>query len=757
MVVARAEPWATRTRVSPLDVRFSQMKIRHLFGDGRRVADAVPLIRVERCTEEEAIEHGATWKLEAPFPCIEIIRWRCKLRDKATGRGKVDPDTGEELFDSQVHWFTLDNRRLYCLQEAALRVWPERCVVDVAEILSGPSSHMRSLRKFRTLDLGRGVAIGSRADGVDFVQWNWQAAIGIDDDQDPQDGRSVSGRGSSAPGSGGGGERRADDSVLRHLSSLQQGDYERIETSKRLSWILRRGARSLHVAIDKDGWVKVADLLELDVLNCRHAPKFLEMVTASNKQKRRYELKRVDEATFIRATGKVSSREAASRKLQREVPIASKVDAERQKSRQCGAQVGGSGVALGTHIYSEAGNSKAMGSLGDAPAGSGSMVGGGAPRPRSAVAPPAVTGTLVEGVGGSSVAADRGAGRGEARAGPMATVVAGGTMPRLEVTDAEAPPRQGVDSPAASAADSTKPLDRVGRERMAGGGNASLPLQPGATLVATLAAAVPGKGAATAATATATRGGAATRRGTGGAAVTTEEGKRKKGDEGKRPPPVFGGAPRVDNPHLASMIAMYQMQAMHQMHAMYQRQAMYSQYQMQAMHQMHAMRQMQALQQMQAMHEGQVMHELHTHSEEVSPGACDGSIEAKIQEARDVAWGRFGEDPEGPAAMIAEARDAAAATRERGGGGAVARDTPAAVDVVVRIAEAREAARGRCSGGGVGGGWVATTGSAAVRPTAGAAQGSAAGGKGVVADTADIEAKIAKALDAARERSGAKA
>merc|ERR1719183_2792469 len=93
---------------------------------------------------------------------IEVIRWKCKLRDSNTGRPKVDPVTGEDLYDSQEHWFTLDNRRLYCLQEAALRIWPERCVAEVAVIISGPHAHMRELRKFRTLDCGRSAKIGSR-------------------------------------------------------------------------------------------------------------------------------------------------------------------------------------------------------------------------------------------------------------------------------------------------------------------------------------------------------------------------------------------------------------------------------------------------------------------------------------------------------------------------------------------------------------------------------------------------------------------
>ena len=44
--------------------------------------------------------YGAQWHLEAPFPPIEVMRWRCKLRDDATGRPLVDPKTGEQFLDS---------------------------------------------------------------------------------------------------------------------------------------------------------------------------------------------------------------------------------------------------------------------------------------------------------------------------------------------------------------------------------------------------------------------------------------------------------------------------------------------------------------------------------------------------------------------------------------------------------------------------------------------------------------------------------
>ena len=57
--------------------------------------------------------------------------------------------------------FTLDNRRLYCLQRAAASVWPERCVCEVLELAAGgpktptPAPKARS-RARGFLDLGAG-------------------------------------------------------------------------------------------------------------------------------------------------------------------------------------------------------------------------------------------------------------------------------------------------------------------------------------------------------------------------------------------------------------------------------------------------------------------------------------------------------------------------------------------------------------------------------------------------------------------------
>mmetsp|Transcript_37967 Transcript_37967/g.88036 ORF Transcript_37967/g.88036 Transcript_37967/m.88036 type:complete len:341 (+) Transcript_37967:3-1025(+) len=149
--------------------------MRNLFADGRLIEDAAEAIKPVRRSAEEAELYDAAWKLEAPFPPIEVLRWRCKLRDETTGRPLLD-DRGREMFEQEESWFTLDNRRLFCLQKAALRMWPEQCTADViAEVRK--DRRMREIRKFRTMDNGESIMVGSIVDGVPFERWGWRAEV----------------------------------------------------------------------------------------------------------------------------------------------------------------------------------------------------------------------------------------------------------------------------------------------------------------------------------------------------------------------------------------------------------------------------------------------------------------------------------------------------------------------------------------------------------------------------------------------------
>jgi len=176
-------------QLCPLELRFSQKKMRNVFADGRLIEDAVELVKPVSRPPDEAALYEAPWWLEAPFPPIEVLRWRCKLRDETTGRPLLDK-SGREIFEESESWFTLDNRRLYCLQKVAARLWPERCTVDViAEIRK--DRRMREIRKFRTLDSGESIMVGSRVDGVPFKRWAWRVHVACNNGR----GRGGAGRG----------------------------------------------------------------------------------------------------------------------------------------------------------------------------------------------------------------------------------------------------------------------------------------------------------------------------------------------------------------------------------------------------------------------------------------------------------------------------------------------------------------------------------------------------------------------------------
>jgi len=332
------------SRIDPLEIRFSQMKMRHLFGDGRRLADTVLEVREEKCSQAERAEYGVDYKLIFPFPQIEVIRWKCKLRDAKTGRPKVDKNTGEDVYDSEDHWFTLDNRRLYCLQEAAMRVWPQRCVAEVALIISGPHAHMRELRKFRTLDRGCSAMIGSRADGVLFVRWSWREKAGLDESDDSDSEAELLPEVRLPPGSKP--QKAKDQSVFDHLASLEPDDYERIELSKKLSWILRHGAwnssgRCNNIKISDDGWVLSTDLLQCESLKGVSLSRLMEVVTESNKQKFRYDTRSSKDGMLIRASGRKGRKDKGEKT--RDVPATSG-GAKGGKAGSKGAEAKGSGA-----------------------------------------------------------------------------------------------------------------------------------------------------------------------------------------------------------------------------------------------------------------------------------------------------------------------------------------------------------------------------------------------------------------------------
>ncbi|CAL1160787.1 unnamed protein product, partial [Cladocopium goreaui] len=166
--------------MSPLEVHFSQMRANPHFRDGRSLDKAIEEIeKVPWSGSSPKDADKPVWLLKAPFPPIEVMKWRCKLRDEATGRPLVDPQTGGELLDAEDRWFTLDNRRLYCLQKVAVSLWPDRAVAEVCCLPSTKVTKMRQLKKFRTLDRGCTILVGNRVGGPMLGRWSWRETAGI--------------------------------------------------------------------------------------------------------------------------------------------------------------------------------------------------------------------------------------------------------------------------------------------------------------------------------------------------------------------------------------------------------------------------------------------------------------------------------------------------------------------------------------------------------------------------------------------------
>mmetsp|Transcript_115197 Transcript_115197/g.246178 ORF Transcript_115197/g.246178 Transcript_115197/m.246178 type:complete len:389 (-) Transcript_115197:29-1195(-) len=154
----------------PLAVRFSQFRIRPTFQDGRLVERSLQQIEALPWPLDDSYDVF----LSAPFPPIEIIRWRPKLRTE-DGSTRVDED-GMILFGESC-WFTFDNRRLYCLQVAAAKVWPRR-VAAIVHVMHDLPTNKCTPRKFRTTDLGNSIRISRRNDPEPREVWTWAEAVG---------------------------------------------------------------------------------------------------------------------------------------------------------------------------------------------------------------------------------------------------------------------------------------------------------------------------------------------------------------------------------------------------------------------------------------------------------------------------------------------------------------------------------------------------------------------------------------------------
>eukprot|EP00929_Paragymnodinium_shiwhaense_P032761 TRINITY_DN18117_c0_g1_i1.p1 TRINITY_DN18117_c0_g1~~TRINITY_DN18117_c0_g1_i1.p1 ORF type:complete len:535 (+),score=133.97 TRINITY_DN18117_c0_g1_i1:74-1678(+) len=165
--------------ISPFAIRFSQERIRPTFQDGHDLEETLAQVEAVDWPFDDGSNDVL---LKVPFPSIEIIRWWPKMRDE-NGLSMVDED-GSTLLGEPC-WFTFDNRRLYCLQHAASKVWPRRAAAVVHVMHDLPISRCTP-RKFRTTDLGNSVRIARRYDVVPKAIWSWAEATGHNDAENPQ-------------------------------------------------------------------------------------------------------------------------------------------------------------------------------------------------------------------------------------------------------------------------------------------------------------------------------------------------------------------------------------------------------------------------------------------------------------------------------------------------------------------------------------------------------------------------------------------
>lgn len=139
--------------ISPFAIHFTQEHIKTHFQDGRVVEETVPEIQI---TPADGKDFDII--LKAPFPNIDILRW--------------EPPHCE---DREVkNWYTLDNRRLYCLQRMAAEHWPKR-VGAVVDILYADNGRVR--KKYDSSTQGRSVTISPSVKVPAQKRWDWRQQI----------------------------------------------------------------------------------------------------------------------------------------------------------------------------------------------------------------------------------------------------------------------------------------------------------------------------------------------------------------------------------------------------------------------------------------------------------------------------------------------------------------------------------------------------------------------------------------------------
>lgn len=86
---------------------------------------------------------------------------------------------------------------------------------------------------------------------------------------------------------------------------IKEDDDDRTVLSKKLSFVLRHGAKTMELPIDDGGYVRISDLLAIDQLFGGVQPEdLIEVAEQSNRDKQRYEVWQDGDEWLMRATGK---------------------------------------------------------------------------------------------------------------------------------------------------------------------------------------------------------------------------------------------------------------------------------------------------------------------------------------------------------------------------------------------------------------------------------------------------------------------
>eukprot|EP00397_Hematodinium_sp_SG-2012_P054066 GEMP01064948.1.p1 GENE.GEMP01064948.1~~GEMP01064948.1.p1 ORF type:complete len:188 (+),score=30.03 GEMP01064948.1:35-598(+) len=129
--------------INPLDIRFSQKSVHPCFENRGAIEDGVDQIR------HRTLENGV--QLMPPFPMIRVL--------EATPGHYVD------------------NRRLYCLQRAAVKLYPSACFTYCLITPALPRYRRKTeFRKFTAGKLGDMKVTVESKHGV-HCAWNWKDAL----------------------------------------------------------------------------------------------------------------------------------------------------------------------------------------------------------------------------------------------------------------------------------------------------------------------------------------------------------------------------------------------------------------------------------------------------------------------------------------------------------------------------------------------------------------------------------------------------